>query len=249
MRQDHCISGSYFVIYIYSCLKLSIACFNHRYRYCGITGSFHFIHFLLAHTVFVPVNWGFPSGAAGVITAGRAVSWTRGMTRIRHVLCRTALWGALRITGEMTGPRAGDTGRSSDRSYRARSKRSLHHVSTTVVIAVRETAVVACSRACWKDGRRDLDWWVVLMRMESAAGRGAPCRVAPIWPGARLCTYSWTLFLHRPVRSEVSCWKSNWKINSTVVNFLFLAFNALSKPWTSQLNHFCFLRGDNMCTE
>ena len=75
----------------------------------------------------------------------------------------------------MTGPRAGDAGSSSDRGHRACGIRSLHHVRTAVFIAVRETAVVACTRACWKDGRRDLGWWVVLMRMESAAGRGAPC--------------------------------------------------------------------------
>lgn len=54
---------------------------------------------------------------SSVITTWRAVSWARGMTRIWDVLCGTALWAALRVTGKMARSRARDAGASGHRSH------------------------------------------------------------------------------------------------------------------------------------
>lgn len=146
------------------------------------------------------------------------------MAWVRHVLCITALWTALRVAREMTRPRTCHALTSSHwrhcswtRRRRGQGGRSiLHHVRTTVIIAIRKTTVVASARAWWEHRWYDPGSGVILVivRVEGTAGYTAPCSVAGVWFGARLCAHSYTLFLYWSVGFEISCGKSNWKTTS-----------------------------------
>lgn len=149
----------------------------------------------------LPINYGFSSRATSVITTWRAVGWARGMAWVRHVLCITAMWVALRITREMTRSRTCHA-RTSTCHCGGRRRSILHHVSATIIITIRETAVVACTRAwwehLWQEARRGVI--LVFMRVEGTAGYTATCGVADVWFGAWLCANSYTLFLYWSVR-------------------------------------------------
>ena len=113
---------------------------------------------------FLPIHHWFSSRAAGVITTWRTISRARRMTRIRNILCGTAMWAALRITRKMARSRARDAGTGGQWSHDCRSSSRwrrcswssilcVHRARTTVVIAIRETVVVTCPGAWREHGR------------------------------------------------------------------------------------------------
>ena len=176
-----------------------------------------------------PVDHRFPNSATRVITTRCAVSWARCVARIKHILCRTALLGTLRITREVTRSGArytrGRRRRSGGGDRRCSgSKRSLRWLRTAVVIAIRETTIVACSRTWRNFGGRN-SWGLTRRGVESAASGSASWRVACVWLGTGLCANSNATWLIELAWSKVTRWKSNWKQKKPVQlkSFLYIA--------------------------
>ena len=181
------------------------------------------------HTVNLPIYQWLSSSAAGIIAARSAVCRTRGVTRIRNILRRTALWGTLRITREVTPSRARYAGGNGCRNRRACNNRSLHYVRTAVFIALWKTVIVACPRAWWEQGRGHVGWRVT-MWLEGTARRSTSWRVARVWFGAGLGANSAALWLCKLAGFEVTCWESNWNKNKQTNKQS--SFNALSRICT-----------------
>ena len=151
------------------------------------------------------------------------------MTRVLDVPCRTALRAALWETGKMARTRTHDAGTSGHRSHWSSGHWShsgwsnnrsgvgwssnviiVHHTSTTVSVAFRETVVVAGPMASWEHGRWGTSGRVVFVRVKSTACYRTTCTVTDVWFGARLCAHSdiWSL-LYWSVGSQISGRKSN----------------------------------------